>query len=261
MSKQQWTSEMTSHLILLYKNYPCLYKGKSNKKNRNQAYQDITSGLRNVNPCIEFTKAMVTAKIHTLRTQYTSERNKIRKSELSGDEIYIPKLWCFEMLRFLDDAEGIVEGQSNLDPVNTEIEEKGDVLLEGSVDDAPRPFTPDFEVNEERPSSSVPYTNKTPDRTPDSNNETTVYKKRETPVSKKRKLEDKRFSNVMENATKTLKKIKLLTHNDTVLNDFSQYLANEMKTIQNEDILDTLKSDIMHLVITAKREYRAKCCE
>ncbi|CAH1107422.1 unnamed protein product [Psylliodes chrysocephalus] len=273
MSKQQWTSELTTHLILLYENYLCLYKVKSkeyhNRETRNQAYQDITSGLRNVKPSIEFTKAMVTAKIHTLRTQYSSERNKIRKSELSGaspDEIYVPKLWCFEMLRFLDDAEVIVEGQSNLDPANTEIEEEGDVLFEGSIDDASKPFTPDFEVNEDTPSSSVPYSNKTPNRTHDSHNETPAYKKRETPVSKKRKLEDNQYSNMLECATSALKnitnkKIELLKQDDTELNDFSQYFAKEMKTIKDEDILDTLKSDIMHLVITAKREYRAKRCE
>ncbi|CAH1113532.1 unnamed protein product [Psylliodes chrysocephalus] len=117
---------------------------------RNQAYQDITSGLRNVKPCIEFTEAMVTAKIYTLRTQYTSERKKIRKSEISGaspDEIFVPKLWCFEILRFLDDAEVIVEGQSNLDLANTETEEEGNVLFKGSIDDASRLFTTNFEVN------------------------------------------------------------------------------------------------------------------
>lgn len=113
---------MTTALILMYENFPCLYNVRSkdyhNRNLRVAAIRNICLGLKETYPNTGVTEAMVQKKIHGIRTQYNSEINKIKKSETSGasaDDIYKPKLWCFEMLGFLRDTFNVVtKGESTL---------------------------------------------------------------------------------------------------------------------------------------------------
>lgn len=114
--------EMTKSLITLYENYPVLYDVKAkeyhNRNLRNKALHEIFLTLVEMYPNKLLNESMIKNKIHGIRSQYMAEVNKVKKSEASGvspEDIYIPKLWCFEMLHFLSDSTNIVtQGQSNL---------------------------------------------------------------------------------------------------------------------------------------------------
>ena len=58
------------------------------------------------------------SKINTLRTQYRREVNAFEQSKKSGagtNDIYKPKLWCFDNLSFINEGEMQRESRSNLD--------------------------------------------------------------------------------------------------------------------------------------------------
>ncbi|CAH1111966.1 unnamed protein product [Psylliodes chrysocephalus] len=67
---------------------------------------------------MKLTYNQVKTKIHGVPLQYIAELNKIKKSKSTGvspDDLYTPKLWCFEMLGFLSDSAVITSrGESNL---------------------------------------------------------------------------------------------------------------------------------------------------
>ncbi|CAJ0946105.1 unnamed protein product [Ranitomeya imitator] len=53
-------------------------------------------------------KTIVRKKIQALRTVYKKELNKVEKSKKSGagaDDVYVPKLWYFDLLAFTRDQE------------------------------------------------------------------------------------------------------------------------------------------------------------
>ena len=58
----------------------------------------------------------VEKKIKNMRTQYTREREKKRKSKTGqgADDVYEPKWIYFKSLQFLDDFVTARQGQSNL---------------------------------------------------------------------------------------------------------------------------------------------------
>ncbi|CAH1107883.1 unnamed protein product [Psylliodes chrysocephalus] len=87
VSKQFWNPDLTTALILMYENFPCLYNVRSkdyhNRNLRVAAIRNICLGLKETYPNTGVTEAMVQKKIHGIRTQYNSEINKIKKSELT----------------------------------------------------------------------------------------------------------------------------------------------------------------------------------
>ena len=105
----------------MYENFPCLYSVSSedyyNKTKRTLALQSITNEYNKRN-LTTLTPKCIKEKIDGLRTQYLGEVNKIKKSKVSGagvDEIYKPKLWCFDMLQFISKGVPITKGESTLD--------------------------------------------------------------------------------------------------------------------------------------------------
>jgi hypothetical protein len=101
-----WNRESTSDLIELYKKYPVLYAPKhgnyKNKRKRLEVLKVIRSDMNRRGR--KMTVEDIRKKIQGLRTQYAHQLSKIRKSQLSGarpDDVYKPKLWCFEQLEFL----------------------------------------------------------------------------------------------------------------------------------------------------------------
>lgn len=76
-------------------------------------------------------------KIHGVRAQFLAELNKIKKSEVSGasiDGIYVPKLWCFELLQFLQHGRNVVsKGDSNLKPALFDEQEPKDSQALSSI--------------------------------------------------------------------------------------------------------------------------------
>lgn len=56
-------------------------------------------------------------KVHSLKGQFRKEMKDFKTSQKSGagtDNLYVPKLWCFDALRFLTDGEMPCGATSNL---------------------------------------------------------------------------------------------------------------------------------------------------
>lgn len=80
-------------------------------------------------------------KINSVRTQFFSELNKVKKSIVSGagaDDIYVPTLWCYEQLSFLNDSNETRESESNLilNSAETEVDQEieSEVLFDGPLE-------------------------------------------------------------------------------------------------------------------------------
>uniref|UniRef100_A0A6P7H525 Uncharacterized protein LOC114346196 n=1 Tax=Diabrotica virgifera virgifera TaxID=50390 RepID=A0A6P7H525_DIAVI len=269
--KQIWTMELTKLLLILYENYPCLYDIRSskyhNKVERIQALEDIKNNLIAHNNSI--TVDLIKKKIHGIRSQYFTEVNKIKKSEASGastDDVYVPKLWFFEMASFLNESTSVTcQGESNLDDhlfnaVEGETEE-ADLNCSLQEDMSQSSFRDDIEYSDyenievvyddpgEGPSNSCSYM-----ATKDNRFQDTPSKKCKVNVSQtKRKHEH--LDNILVETTKAIKNLQEnpkppAEESDLVL--FGRYLASEMAKL-DEDTADDLKAVILNELFKAKR--------
>lgn len=78
--------------------------------------EKITTALKIFTPNITFED--VSKKIHSLRSQYSKEKAKVRAASKSGagtEDVYKPSLWFFEKLNFLDDGSDPRETRSTLE--------------------------------------------------------------------------------------------------------------------------------------------------
>lgn len=65
---------------------------------------------------------MVTKKINSLRTSYRKERNKVLESIKCGVEpVYVPTLWYFSQLNFLENEDSPLLAVTNLDETSNEV--------------------------------------------------------------------------------------------------------------------------------------------
>ncbi|XP_040202670.1 uncharacterized protein LOC120933498 [Rana temporaria] len=100
--------DFLSQFIEMYRQLPCLWQVKSkdysNRDKKHEALSKLVELCKAVcpNPTIDY----VRNKIANIRTVFKKELNKVRVSQTSGagtDEIYEPRLWYYESLRFLTD--------------------------------------------------------------------------------------------------------------------------------------------------------------
>ncbi|XP_044751253.1 uncharacterized protein LOC123311403 [Coccinella septempunctata] len=104
-NNRQWVTE----LIELFKSEPCLWKVNSEEfkdcEKRDRAYEKIVNKVREVESGAD--KETAWAKIESLRSEYREELKKVieTKSEFTGIEKYVPDLWFFPLMRFLDKEE------------------------------------------------------------------------------------------------------------------------------------------------------------
>ncbi|XP_069625603.1 uncharacterized protein [Ranitomeya imitator] len=96
--------------IEMYRSLPCLWKVKSseysNRQKKSEAYEKLLSLCKSV--CPSATVELVKHKIANLRTVFKKELKKVEssiQSGASGDEVYIPRLWYFDLLKFTIDQE------------------------------------------------------------------------------------------------------------------------------------------------------------
>ncbi|XP_049763449.1 uncharacterized protein LOC126092072 isoform X2 [Schistocerca cancellata] len=115
--------------ISLYREFPELWKigseGYRDKKKRALAINKIAEVLRLSQPYI--TREDVKRKINILRTTYNRESNKIRKSKQyasSPGEIYVPKLWYFTELSFLDNQ---LEEEAAIGAIENQVIDEGEI--------------------------------------------------------------------------------------------------------------------------------------
>ncbi|XP_073427882.1 uncharacterized protein [Dendrobates tinctorius] len=91
---------------------PCLWKVKSpdysNKYKKKVAYEKLVHLYQEHHPSETVDEAVIKKKIQALRTVFKKELNKVEKSTRSGagtDEVYVPKLWYYNLLEFTRDQE------------------------------------------------------------------------------------------------------------------------------------------------------------
>lgn len=103
-----WSKTFLTEFLELYKENPALWKVESSEyKNRllkNGAYGVMIKKLKEVDP--NATRDSVKRKIDSIRGSYRKEAKKVKlsiKEGAVGDDIYKPKLWYYELLKFLED--------------------------------------------------------------------------------------------------------------------------------------------------------------
>jgi hypothetical protein len=115
-----YTREFLSELIILYRSVPCLWRVKSkeylDRNSKDKAWDSIVEKFREVDP--ETDKGSVVKKINSLKTSWRRENKKIRESMRSGagaDDVYVPKLWYFDLLNYIEDEETPRDSLTNMD--------------------------------------------------------------------------------------------------------------------------------------------------
>ncbi|XP_045138886.1 uncharacterized protein LOC123520565 [Portunus trituberculatus] len=122
-----------SEFINLYKKSPCLWKISSfeysNKTKKAAAYDILVNKLKEKDETA--TKDTVTKKINNLRSSFRKEHKKVMRSMesgASGDDVYQPTLWYYDMLLFLKDQEMPTQ-QSNLRVLKSFVKQENLVLM------------------------------------------------------------------------------------------------------------------------------------
>lgn len=115
--------EFTLHFISVYRDMPMLWKIKSkeymDKNKRGTALKKMTNLLKMCRRNI--TEEDVKKKINILRTSFKREQNKVKKSMLSGagtDDLYVPSLWYYKDLEFLQDQ---VEEEAGISTIKEKV--------------------------------------------------------------------------------------------------------------------------------------------
>ncbi|XP_073843003.1 uncharacterized protein [Musca autumnalis] len=102
MKPKRWSHETTQELVHFVKDNPCLYNlnstGYLSVKKKEQAWNKILQQLRRMDPSLNMTE--IKRKWRNLRVQFTQEIRRINLANENSYE-YIPKLWCYNQLRFL----------------------------------------------------------------------------------------------------------------------------------------------------------------
>lgn len=107
-----------TEFIELYESQPCLWKIRSkdytNRKKKSKAYELIINKYREYGE--EVSRDVVVKKINSLRSCYRKEKKKVLES-LSENKEHKPKLWYFDLLKFLDDNDGEKIANSNVSTI------------------------------------------------------------------------------------------------------------------------------------------------
>ncbi|CAJ0968718.1 unnamed protein product [Ranitomeya imitator] len=99
-------------LIEMYRSLPCLWKIKSkdysNRYMKREAYEKLVAVYREYHPTETVDENIVRKKIQALRTVFKKEVNKVENSKKSGagtEEVYVPRLWYYDLMAFTRDQE------------------------------------------------------------------------------------------------------------------------------------------------------------
>ncbi|KAG8251641.1 hypothetical protein J6590_075227 [Homalodisca vitripennis] len=113
--------------IALFRDLPCLWQTTSkeyhDRPKREAAYHTLLEKMKEVEPLAN--KDCVIKKINNMRSSFRKEVKKIKESMKTGSgayEVYKPKLWYFESLRFLNDQKTPRQSISNIDNHDSENE-------------------------------------------------------------------------------------------------------------------------------------------
>lgn len=103
-----------------YRNQPCLWQMKHedyhNREKKTNAYNKLIVLYKKIEPKAD--RDTIVKKINALRTTYRKEKKKVEESKLSGTE-YVPTLWYFNLLKFLDDDQTMIKSsRSSVDEID-----------------------------------------------------------------------------------------------------------------------------------------------
>ncbi|XP_072392638.1 uncharacterized protein [Diabrotica undecimpunctata] len=109
---QMATNEKTmiEELLKCYKTSRCLWDVQcetySNRDRRNEAYNSLLEIFKTAYP--DATLAILKKKLENLRTGYKREEKKVISSEACGtSQIYVPKLWYYNLMSFLNEKPSV----------------------------------------------------------------------------------------------------------------------------------------------------------
>ena len=108
-----WSTNDVEKLITEYRDRPCLWNSRI-EEYRNRNVRDVA--LNSLASIFETTEAEVMRKLHNLRSQYTSQKRRLRDvcSGSSGTTATTSKWQFFESLKFLSDSIEAHRSLSNL---------------------------------------------------------------------------------------------------------------------------------------------------
>ncbi|PNF30793.1 hypothetical protein B7P43_G06162 [Cryptotermes secundus] len=114
-----WSKDFLVEFIEQFRGHPCIWKVKSkeyhNREMKENAYLALTEKMKTADP--QANKETVLKKINNLRSSFRKERKKVlmaKKSGMSSEDLYVPKLWYDKDLLFLVDQEEALDGFSSL---------------------------------------------------------------------------------------------------------------------------------------------------
>ncbi|KAG8431585.1 hypothetical protein GDO86_018089 [Hymenochirus boettgeri] len=160
MAEKYLNQVFLKEFIEVYRSFPCLWKVKSteyaNRAKRQHAYEHLINLCKRVYPQanLEFVKN----KIQNIRTVFKKELNKVNASQKSGssaDDVYVPRLWYFDLLLFTVDQEVPREPLSIFHTCMTENSTQEDLLCPAD-DYSFSEASTSSQVDEEQPRQSQP---------------------------------------------------------------------------------------------------------
>ncbi|CAH0555613.1 unnamed protein product [Brassicogethes aeneus] len=240
VNKMEWSRDLTLALIEQYETYPCLYDTKhkfySNKHARTDKLQKITDELKNIDGRV--TVDDVKKKLTSLRQSFSHENTKMHDSQKSGagtEEMYEPSVWWYEKLLFLIPHVKTRKTKSSLDLLTQVIDDDEEEALD--IDSA----TMDSSSTERSVTESIP---------PQSSRG-------------KRKRQEVEISDPI--MTKTVSMLDILgsklTASSTVetsksdVEVFADYVARELRAIDDEDVLTDAKHEINKILYDSKKKW------
>ncbi|XP_049542545.1 uncharacterized protein LOC125955454 [Anopheles darlingi] len=128
-SHKESEKQFIKEFIQLYRECPEVWKVKSDgykdRNKRDQAYLKLVNKMKEFDPCAD--KNTVSTKLNSLRSTYRRELKKVRDSMRSGigsDEVYVPSLWYYNDLDFLQEQENQAPGVTTLEDYREENQEE-----------------------------------------------------------------------------------------------------------------------------------------
>ncbi|XP_072387375.1 uncharacterized protein [Diabrotica undecimpunctata] len=246
MGSREWLEQF----INLYYSEPCLWNTKDknyfNRDLKRSAYSKLIEHLKLVDS--NANKAGVIKKINNIRSTYKKERTKVANSKKSGagtDEVYVPKLWYFSMLLFLDEQDVARHSRSNMDNDSTDNEEMEGESPAGTQSTTPSPTQANAQMFEEEQSQA------TQSQAPLQSTEQPISNSATQSTSTERTSFKRKRSKTTENEKLTTEVLQ------TVQNHFKKPTAtNDRFDIFGANVAAKLRDLTKHQRILAQKNYK-----
>ncbi|GFS23677.1 sodium/hydrogen exchanger 3 [Elysia marginata] len=250
-----WSKERTIQFIEYYKSQECLWKAKnkdySNKIKREKAYEKLTNFVKTFYPSAN--RDTTISKISNLRSSWRKEQKKMIASHLSGageDDMYVPSLFYFDNLSFIDLADSDSEVPRKGREIKDDVDATSFDFIERDKDwdcheqkfdfhESDMDFHGDQHSEGSGPNTRPmsPLTTPGPSARPISPSRETPSQKRQPPAKRKAPEEDE----LLMLACQKLKAISTETTSKDGLDSFAQWVSHDLRTMAREQIIHAKK--------------------